>query len=213
MRNTRWRIIFKTKGGPWVAFCVISHVLSAFDDFFDLLFEAVDTCNGEDVGQTEEDDGDADEDWERDGSGLHVHESEDTENDADDAQQQEDPPVGEAHLLIVEARDEDADAFDDHPDGEHQRQRHGGAQKVEQEEAAEEDVEQSGQHAGAAVRHESLCPKGKHQFGDTREQGQESQNPCRWNKRDIGVNDEVNAEGDEKNACDAEPDFFTFVHK
>jgi len=52
----------KTKGGPKVAFRVISLVLSAFDNFFDLLLEAVDTCNGEDVGQTEEDNGDADED-------------------------------------------------------------------------------------------------------------------------------------------------------
>ena len=163
------------------------------DDILHFLLEAVDACHGEDVGQAEEDDGDADEDGERDGGDIHVHDAADAENDADDAQKHKRPPVGEAHLLIVEARDENADAFDDDPNGEHKWERQGGAQKVEQEEATEENVEQGAQHTGAAVGDEGLRPEGEHQLGNTREEGQESQNPCRGDEGDVGVDDEVNA--------------------
>jgi len=187
-------------------------LIELVDSIVNSLFEFVHTHHGEDMSQTEEDDSDADEGRKRDGSDVDVLKAKDAKDNADDAQQQKSPPVLETHLLIVEAEDNHANAFDNHPKGEHERQRNGGAHNVEQEEQAEEDVEQSGQHTGATIEHESLCPKGENHLGNTGEERHNTQEPCCVHKSDVGFNDAVNAKNDEKNACDAEPDFFTCLH-
>lgn len=191
---------------------LIELAIHSLDLVFDGVLEAGHTCHGEDMGHTEEDDTDAEKRGERNGSDVHISKAKDAEEDTGDAQKQKHPPVGEGHFLVVEARDNDANTLDDHPNGEHKRERSSSAQKVEQEEATEEDVEQTHQQTGAAVRHKSLCLKGEYQFRNTRKKGHNAQNVCRWHKGDVGVDDEVDAKGDEKDACDAEPDFFTCFH-
>ena len=60
-------------------------VFDSLNLVFDGLLEAGHTCHGEDMGHTEEDDTDADERGERDGSDVHVSKAKDAEKDTDDA--------------------------------------------------------------------------------------------------------------------------------
>ena len=100
----------------------VDGLVDFIDRILDFLLEAVHTCYGKDMGQTEEDDADADERRERDGGDFHILKAEDAEHDTDDAQKQKRPPVLEAHFLVVEAQDYHANTLNDYPNGEHKRE-------------------------------------------------------------------------------------------
>lgn len=122
---------------------------------------------GDDMGNTEDYEGNADETWKSRCGDVEMFHAEETEDDAADAQNQDNPPVGETTLFVVETLYGYADTLDNNPDGEQHGEGYGSSEQVEQDEAAEEDVNQCTQHTGAAVGQESLCPEGERHLHDT----------------------------------------------
>ena len=80
-----------------------------------MLLETAHTNHGEDMGDTDEDDADADEGWKRDSGDIKILEAKEAKDGTGNAQQQKRPPVREAHFLVVETQDSDANAFDNNP--------------------------------------------------------------------------------------------------
>ena len=109
--------------------------------------------------------------------------------------------------------DSDDDAFEEHPHGEDDGQRNGQEQVVGQEQDAEDDLQDSGEHPAAAVGQEGLRAAGEDQFGDTGGQGEAADQPGRCEKGGGRFADADHAEGDEQHACYRQPDFGTFIHR
>ena len=182
-------------------------------DSFHLLFEAVHTGDSQDVGKAQENDGQADERRKRHRSDVQVLEADEAQHGTGDAQDQDDPPLREADLLVVEALDGDDHTLDHDPEGEDHGKGHCGSQDVEQEEAAEENVEHGAQHPGAAVGQEGLRLEGKDHLGDTGDKGKAAENPRSGKEGDVGLADAKDAQHDQQNARHAEPDFSAFFHR
>lgn len=137
-------------------------VLDCLAGAFDSLLEAADTGNGANVSKAIGDDAEADERSECHGRNVKIPEAEEAENGTGDTQNKKSPPVRESDFLVVEALDGDNHTFHHNPDGEYYRQGSGGPQNVEQEEAAEENVQQGAEHTGPAVGDELLGFQGEH---------------------------------------------------
>ena len=178
----------------------------------DPLFEAIDAHDCEDVRQAVRDDSEADDGRKHAGGDIKILQAAEAQHCAAHAEQQQDPPHREAHFLVVEALNGDDYTLDHDPEGEDYRQGNGRSEDVEQEEAAEADVEQRAKCAGAAVGQECLGPDGEDEFGDTCDEGQAAEYPCGGYKRDVWFGNTHYAENDKKEACDAEPDFSTCFH-
>ena len=102
-------------------------------------------------------------------------------------------------------------ALDHHPDGEHNRERDCGSEDVEQEEAAEENIQQRTEHTRTAVRHESLRAQGEDQLGAAGKEGETAENPCCRNQRNIGFGDTEDTKDYQKNACATQSQILVLV--
>ncbi len=178
----------------------------------ELVFEAVYSGNRHNVAYPVEDNADADKGGERGRRYVRVAKSETAEDGAGDAQNEQAPPHGEAHTLEIEAVDGDDDAFNHHPHGKDHRQGEGHEEIVSQEDAADDDVQDAGQHSGTAVGQERLGTEGEDEFGDTGEEGETADKPGRGEEGFGRVADADYAKSNQEGSCDAEPDFSTGFH-
>ena len=126
------------------------------------LFEGVlnplDAEEGDEVRHSIDDEGATEQRRERGARGFGILEGEKAQHRASDAKEHDAPPTLEAHLLVVERGNEEADAFKNDPEGEEERQRGGHKNAVGQEEHAEHDVDDTHQHTRAIVGQEVLRP-------------------------------------------------------
>lgn len=101
---------------------MVELVLDSVDVVLHSLFKLVDTDDGEDVAETDEDKAKTEQPGEGDAGRVEVVETEDAQHSASDTEEHENPPVLEAVFLVVKALDELHDAFEHNPNGEDDRQ-------------------------------------------------------------------------------------------
>ena len=101
---------------------MVELVLNGVDVVVHSFFKLVDTDDGEDVAETDEDKAKTEQPGEGDAGRVEVVETEDAQHSASDTEEHENPPVLEAVFLVVKALDELHDAFEHNPNGEDDRQ-------------------------------------------------------------------------------------------
>lgn len=192
---------------------VVDGVADLIDLLFHLFLKFVDTPDGDDVADTDQDDTNADERGKRDGGHIRVAETQHTEDGTGETQQEDDPPVLETVFLVVKAVDNDNNTFDQHPHGKDDRERNGDEQVVRQEDDTEDDEQESREHPAAAVGQEFLRTEGEDHLGDTGNQCEATDHPSSSEERRRGLAKAKHAEDHEENTCNDQPDFSTFVHR
>lgn len=205
--------LFRQDYRPFVRLLgVVESVADLIDLLFHLFLKFVDTADGDDVADTDQDDANADKRGKRSGGSIRIAETQYAEDGTGDTDQEKDPPVLEAVFLVVKAVDSDDDTFDEHPHGKDDRQRDGDEQVVRQEDDTEDDEQERRQHPTAAVGQEYLGTEGEDHLGNTGDQRHTANHPCSSEERGRGFAKAEHAEGHEENTCDDKPDFSTFVH-
>ena len=179
-------------------------------DAFHLVLKLLEAEQGQQIGCTKGDDANADERGERCCGHVGVAETEDTECCTGDAEDEDQPPVGEADLLVIETLNGNQHALEEHPHGEDDGQREGDEQVVAQEHQTEDDLQQGRQHPRAAVGQEMLRLEGEHHLGDAGKKREAADHPSGGEEGLGRVGDAKHAQDDQQDARNGEPNFGTF---
>lgn len=170
---------------------------------FDGVLETFDAAECDKVGDTDEDETQTEQPGERDAGSVQMVETKDAQNGTGKTKEHDSPPVGESKLLVVKALDEQDDALEHHPKGENNGQRDGQPDGIAEEDDADEDLQQCGEHAGATVREETLRAQGEHETRDTGRKGETTDEHRHGDQGGAGVDETHHTGRDEQNAGDS----------
>lgn len=176
-------------------------------EFLDSFFEAVDSSEGYQEGDTFDDDTETNEEAEALSGNIEIAKAEESENRTKHTEDEDAPPEFEIYLLVVKCLDSDDNTFYKYPDGKNDRKRDCEQQFVAQENAAYDNLEDCRKDAGSAVGDEALGIEHCNEFCDTGNEGNETEKPCHGEKGGTGTGNAENAEEDEENAGYGNQDF------
>ena len=180
--------------------------------FLDTLFELSDAKESDQVGNTVGNDAQADKGREGLTGNNRIAEAEEAQDGTGNPEQEDAPPPAETDLLEIKGLDDEGNAFHHNPDGENDGKGNRYGTLVRQEEYAQENLQERRQHAGPAVGKETLCLECEDHGADTRNKGQQADEPCTGEEGICRIADADDTEDDKKDARAGKKDFSTGFH-